>query len=73
MHAVTAQAAYVALTMGRAFKVGVLALVAAEALRVHLLGGRLSGIENLRYVPSAIHVGLAWTVAAFAGHARVAV
>lgn len=71
--AVTTYAAHLVFAVCRALEVGVLALVAAEAPCIHFLRRGLCRIENLGYVPAAIDVRLARTVATFAGNARLAV
>lgn len=72
VYAVAGQAAYVGIAMGRALKVGVLPLVAAKALLIHLLCRGLGGIEDLRCIAAALRVRLAGTVTAFTGDACAA-
>src|ERR1017187_4164382 len=69
VNAVATEAAHVAFAMGRALKISVLALVAAEAFLVDFLCGGFGGVEDLGYVAAALNVRLAGTMAAFAGHA----
>src|ERR1035441_2284692 len=63
---VAADAAYVAFPVGRALKVGVLALVTTQALGVYLLGRSLGWIEDLGYIAATLNVSFARSVAAFA-------
>jgi len=72
VNTVAANAAYVRLSMRRAQEIGVVALVAGEALLIHFLGRGLRGIEDLGNIPSAIHVGLAWSVTTLASDAGLA-
>ena len=67
VNAVTADAAYIAVTVCRALKVGVLALMAAEALCVHFFGCCLGGIEDPGHVAAALNVRPASAVASLAG------
>ena len=73
VNAVAAYAAHFVFTMRRVLEIGVLSLVTAQAAGIHFLRGRLSRIENLRDIAAAIDMGLARPVAAFAGHAALAV
>jgi len=70
---VATDAAYVRFSMCRALEVGMIALVAGEALLVDLPGSRLRGIENLGDIAATFNVCLARSVAALAGDAGFAV
>ena len=72
VNAVAADAAYVRFSVCRALEVGVVALVAGEALLVDFLGSSLRGIEDLGDIAAAIDVCFARPVAAFAGDAGFA-
>ena len=67
--AVAAEAADVGLGMRRAIEVRVRAGVAAQAGVIDLFGAQLAEAANLRDIATALDVGLARSVAAFAGHA----
>jgi hypothetical protein len=72
VNAVTTDAAHIRFAVTRALEVGMLSRVAAETLRVHILGRRLGGIEDLARVTHAVHVCLTRSVAAFAGDPALA-
>jgi len=59
---VAIEAAYVCLSVGGALKVGVLPLVASQALVVNLLGVGLGKAEDLGHISAAVDVGLARSV-----------
>lgn len=73
VNTVAADTAHIVFAMRRAFKVGVLPLMAAQTACVDLLRGRLRGIEDLRHVAATVHVRLARPVTTFAGHAGFSV
>jgi hypothetical protein len=72
VNTVATYAAHIVLAVRATLKVGVLSLVATQALRIHLLGGCLCGIEDLCYISATIDVRFARSVAAFAGNAGLA-
>jgi len=65
---VTTRAANIVLQVGGASKIAVLLtiLVAHQASRADVFRRSIFEREDLAFVPAAIHVGLAWTVASFA-------
>lgn len=67
VNAVATDAAYIAVTVCRTLKVGVLALMAAEALCVDFFGGCLGRIEDLGHVAAALNVRAASAMASLAG------
>ena len=72
VHAVAADAPYVGLGVRRTFEVRMRSRVAGQTCGVHVLGRSFGGIENLGGVAATIHVGLARSVAAFAGDPALA-
>lgn len=68
-----ARAADIRLGMRRALKVRMRARMTLQARLVDLFGRVLAGVEYLCDIPAAIHVRLAWTMAALAARPSLAV
>jgi hypothetical protein len=73
VNAVAADTAHVVLTVGSAFEVGVLSLVATQAACIDLLGRGLGRIEDLCGVAATVYMRFTRAVAAFASHTGFAV
>lgn len=73
VNVVAADAAHIALGMSRAVKVLVLALMAAEAQMIYLLGSCVGGIEYPGFVAAAFNVRFARAVAVLTGDPGTAV